>query len=609
MTKVRSEVLEGDTWDVHALYSNWETWEHDYAQLSGGDAAPAWESITALQGKLHEGPETLKACFEQLFSVGRLLDKLYTYAHLRHDEDISNDDHKAAFGRVTSTYHAFAQATAFIDPEILGLNATQLQDYLDSPVLKDYHFHLQKLVHRKQHTLPAEQEALLALAGKALQTPGKAFSALNDADFDFGEAVDGEGVKHPITHGSYALFIRSQDRALRKSAFETMHKRYASHENTLCELLNGCVQSHILNARARGFDSCLGAALHHNNIDTQVYRSLIDTVNSRLDVLHRYQGLRKRLMGVDSLHLYDVYVPLSPKIDLTLSYDEAVEACITSVGVLGKDYQDRLRSGLNEQRWVDRYENKNKRSGAYSSGCYDSHPYILMNYKGVMRDAFTLAHEAGHSMHSEHSHRHQAYHYSHYSIFVAEVASTFNEELLGKLLLERHHSQEERFFLINERVEDLRATLFRQTMFAEFELTIHEMAERNEPLTPNSLRSLYRDLNAKYFGPDTVIDDSIAWEWARIPHFYYNFYVYQYATGVSAALALVKRVLEGGDAERDAYLGFLKGGCSQYPVDLLRQAGVDMCTPEPVQNALDHFEFLVNELERLSTEGTLVGQT
>ncbi|MCB1135442.1 MAG: oligoendopeptidase F [Chlamydiia bacterium] len=598
MTTQRADVATKDTWNVEAMYPNLDAWNADFSSLINGKA-PQWKPIADTQGRLSESPEVLAQTLEKYFLHSRRIEKLYTYAHLRHDEEITNDTHKSAFNKIVSTYHQFAQDFAWLEPEILSLPPELLQQYLNNQQLAPYRFYLEKILRRRAHTLPAEQEALMALSAKALQASSKAFSAINDADFKFGVAVTESGEERPITHGSYGLFIRDQDRTLRSTAFKRLHKQYKSYENTLCELLNGCVQSHLFNARARKHTSCVEAALFDKNIDVSVYTSLIEAVGNKIDVLHRYMALRKRVMGVDTLHLYDVYVPMTKAVNITLSYDEAVEACCESVAPLGRDYQDSLRQGLHAQRWVDRYENRNKRSGAYSSGCYDSYPYVLMNFKGVLRDAFTLAHEAGHSMHSFLSHKSQPYHYGDYPIFLAEVASTFNEELLNKLLMERFTKREEQIFLINERIEDLRATLFRQTMFAEFELEIHQMAERNEPLTPTSLKDKYIALNKKYFGPATHVCEEIAWEWARIPHFYYNFYVYQYATGISAALALVNRVLKGGDKERDDYLGFLKSGCSRYPLEILQSAGVDMRTPQPVEQALAHFGSLVDQLEAL----------
>jgi oligoendopeptidase F len=600
MTIERSQVAEIDQWNIADLYSDYQAWESEFLSANRADKKPKWPELLAYKGRLNEGAQILKECLDLIFNLSRQLEKLFTYAHLRHDEDITNDLYKQAYSQATSLLHALNEETAWFEPELLSLPDETIQQYLTSPLLLDYHFHLEKLVRIKEYKLSVENEELMALSGKALQTGGKAFSALNDADLKFGQVQDSEGNLHELSHASYGLYIRDNDRILRKNAFIQIQHKYIENENTLCELLNGQVQVHVFNARARHFSSSLQAALFPKNIDTQVYSALIKAVHSKIDFLHQYVRLRKKLLGLDELHLYDMYVPLTKNIDIKIHFDEAVDLVIESVAPLGKSYQDILHKGLKQDGWIDRYENKNKRSGAYSSGCFDSMPYILMNYKNIIRDVFTLAHEAGHSMHSYLSHTHQPYHQSDYSIFLAEVASTFNEELLMKLLLEKASSKEEKIFLINQKIEDIRGTLFRQTMFAEFELKIHEMAEQDMPLTPKVLKEMYLKLNQHYFGPDAFVDSESEIEWAKIPHFYYNFYVFQYATGISAALALSERVLKGGETEREAYLSFLKGGSSKYPIDLLKVAGVDMLSPQPVQTAISKFGDLVTQLENLT---------
>lgn len=592
----RVEVAKQDQWNVEAMFPDMKAWEEAFAKSCPPDTKPRWPEITAYKGRLGESPQTLKAALDLQCKISRDLSTLYTYAHLRHDEDITQDANKAAYNKVLALYYDFAEETAWFEPELLALNDEVLNKMLESPILVGYKFHIEKIIRIKKHMLSPESEELLAMAAKALQAPNKAFSAMNDADFKFGTILDGKGAEKELTHGLYGLYIRDRDRTLRKNAFQKRLGMYASYENTLCELINGLVQGHVFNAKARKYASCLEAALFPKNIDTKVYHALIQAVNSNLNVLHNYVQLREKVMGVGKLHLYDMYVPLISEVDIRMPYREAEEIIIESVAPLGPDYQNLLKQGFKEDRWVDRYENKNKRSGGYSSGCYDSMPYILMNYKDILRDVFTLAHEAGHSMHSLYSHKHQPYHYGDYPIFLAEVASTFNEDLLMRLMLERAKSKEERIFLINEKIDDIRGTLFRQTMFAEFELLIHEMAEKNIPLTPKLLKDEYRKLNKKYFGESMIIDDELDAEWMHIPHFYYNFYVYQYATGISAALALSDRVMKGTDVERDQYLSFLKAGCSRYPIDILQSAGVDMRSPEPVTSAINKFGSLVEQL-------------
>jgi oligoendopeptidase F len=598
--KTRQEVSLEDRWNVEALYANQEVWEKTIHHLIADfKQTPYWPALQAIQGTFEKGPEKVREGLDLMMSIDRQLTKLYTYAHLRHDEDITDPQLKKNYEQILTLIHAFAQETAWFQPELLSLPDTLLQQYLDSPILADYQFYLEKMIRLKKHTLSPENEKLLALAGQALETSHKTFSVINDADFKFGSVLDAQGESKPLSHASYGIYIREQDRVLREHAFKQYHQQYASYENTFCELLNGQMQNHLFQARSRRFSSCLEAALFPKNIDLAVHHALIQAVHERLNVLHRYMHLRKRVLGLDELHLYDVYVPLTSAVDIRMSYPEAEEIVIASVAPLGLEYQQFLKDGLQKRRWVDRYENQNKRSGAYSSGCYDSMPYILMNYREILRDVFTLAHEAGHSMHSLYSRRTQPYQYSDYPIFLAEVASTFNEDLLTRLLIARCKDPQEKIFFLNQKIEDIRATLFRQTMFAEFELLIHQHVEQSIPLTPQLLKEEYHQLNQRYFGPETIVDQEIDIEWARVPHFYYNFYVFQYATGISAALALAEKVIQGTKNDQEAYLSFLKGGSSQYPIDMLKMAGVDMTSPEPVKAAIQTFDNLLTELEQL----------
>lgn len=597
--KKREDVSKEDCWNVEALYPSLEAWSKNFNEAFSQKTKVKWPDLEAYKGRLHESPEILKSALDLSMKIGRELTKLYTYAHLKHDEDITNDGHKVIYNQITSLLHDFAQESAWFEPELLALSPDQIEQVMASPAIMDYRFHIEKIVRIKKHLLSHEKEELLALAGKAMQTPNKAFCAINDADFKFEPAIDSSGKPRPLSHGTFGLYVRDQDRTLRENAFKNVHNKYLDYENTMTELLNGEVQTHLFNARARHYNSCLDAALFPKNIDASVYRALIEAVDKNIASLHRYMDLREEVLGIGQLHLYDMYVPLTKDVDIRLSYQEAEDLVIESAAPLGAEYQNTLRTGLKAHGWVDRYENQNKRSGAYSSGCYDSMPYILMNYKNVIRDVFTLAHEAGHSMHSLLSHQNQPFHYGDYPIFLAEVASTFNEELLMQLLLKRFTSKEEQIFLINQKIEDIRATLFRQTMFAKFELLIHEMAEKNIPLTPKGLKDEYLKLNSVYFGSNVAIDPAAAIEWARIPHFYYNFYVFQYATGISAALALAERVTQGGKVEREDYLSFLKSGSSRYPIEILKSAGVDMRSPQPVSSAIKKFDGLVSDLQQL----------
>lgn len=598
-TQERTAIAKQYHWNVEALYPSWEMWKEDLDEWGREESDPHWPELVPFRKTWKQRPDDLKGLIELCCKIDRHLSKLYTYAHLRHDEDVAEETAKQAQARIVSLLYAFRQETSWIEPEMLQLPEEELNKIITSPVLKDYAFYLEKIVRLKKHTLPASEEELLAMAGKALEAASQAFGAFNNADLKFPPVEDSQGKIRELTHGKYLLYLRDRDRKLREGAFKSLHRSFTGYENTLCELLNGQIQRHVLDMRARKYLSCVEAALFPNQIDTKVYSALIQAIRAHLPALHRYMYLRKEAMGLDKLHLYDLHVPLVKEAQMEMTYEEATRVIIESVAILGEDYQRALNQGLTQDRWVDRYENARKRSGAYSSGCYDSMPYILMNYHGTFNDVMTLTHEAGHSMHSLLSRRNQPYHYSQYSIFVAEVASTFHEELLLRHLLARAKSKEQKAFLINQKLDDMRATLIRQTMLAEFELKIHSFAEQGIPLTPALLKTEYRKLNEEYFGPDVHVDGEADIEWARIPHFYYNFYVYQYATGISAAHALIDRVLHGGEKARDQYLAFLSSGCSRDPIDVLELAGVDMRTPQPVESAMRHFDALVTELSEL----------
>lgn len=599
MTKERTAIAPQYHWNVEALYPSWEAWQEGLDKWGREESSPHWPELNPFRKTWSQSPENLKKLIELCCEIDRNLSKLYTYAHLRHDEDVAGETAKKAHSRIMTLLYAFRQETAWIEPEMLQLPESQLNALIKSPVLQDYFFYLEKIVRLKKHTLSAPEEELLAMAGKALETSSQAFGAFNNADLKFPPVEDSSGTKRELTHGKYLLYLRDKDRKLREGAFKNLHSSFFAYENTLCELLSGQIQRHVLEMRARKYSSCVESALFPNQIDVKVYSALIEAVRSHLPALHRYMKLRKEIMKVDKLHLYDLHVPLVKEVEMGMPYEEATKVIIESVAILGEDYQRALNQGLTQDRWVDRYENARKRSGAYSSGCYDSMPYILMNYHGTFNDVMTLTHEAGHSMHSLLSRRNQPYQYSQYSIFVAEVASTFHEELLLRHLLTKVKTKEQKAFLINQKLDDMRATLLRQTMFAEFELKVHNWSEQGIPLTPAMLKTEYRKLNEEYFGPDVCLDEEMDIEWARIPHFYYNFYVYQYATGISAAHALVDKVLSGGEKARDHYLTFLSAGSSRYPIDVLQLAGVDMRTPQPVESAMRHFDELVTELAEL----------
>ncbi len=591
MSIERNQVPLADKWNIEAFYPSLEAWEKDLASLE------SFDSLLPFKGTLGKSAAHLKDFFILCFKIDRHLTKLYTYAHLRHDEDLTNDVHKQAYGRVMALMYELKQKTSWVEPEILSLSEEQLKKYLASDELKDYLVHLEKIIRLKPHTLSAEKEELCALVGKALSTAHQVFSAFNNADLKFPKIVDSKGEMQELTHGKFFVYLRGQDRVLRTSAFKTLHNSFAGYENTLCELIQGQMQAHLFEARARGYKSCLEAALFPHQIEPAVYMALIGAVRKHLGSLHRYLDLRKKILGVDELHMYDLHVPLVKAVDFSMDFATAEKNVVESLTLLGPVYQKDLENGLIKNRWVDRYENKGKRSGAYSSGCFDSMPYILMNYQGTLNDVLTLTHEAGHSMHSLMSCRHQPYQYSHYPIFVAEVASTFHEKLLAKHLMHKAKTKEEKCYLVNQEIESIRNTFFRQTMFAEFELKLHELVEKEVPLTPTLLKTEYRKLNQDYFGQALTMDEEIDIEWARIPHFYYNFYVYQYATGISAAHALVEHVERNGEKAREKYLQFLSSGSSRYPLDLLASAGVDMRKPTAVESIIRQFDQSVEMLK------------
>ncbi len=598
MIKERKDLTPEMMWNVDELYLSWEEWENDFKKLSTSENFPKWPQINNLKGSLQESAQTLAKLLNYYFTIERLIEKLFTYAHLRLDEDLGDDKSKNAYGKILAVSHEFRFETSWIEPQILEIPDQVFKNFLKDDNLRPYLFFLEKVYRLKPHTLSLKEEELLALSSKSLDAAHKAFSAFNDADLKFEKVKDSNNKEHELTNGLYSNYLRNRDRTLRKNSFEVLHSTYTEYENTLAELLQGQLMNHLYISRARKYDSCLNCALNAHNIDPKVYHNLIEQTRKKLSSLHRYVSIRKKIMKLDEMHLYDLYAPLVEEVDLKWSYEEACDLVIDSVAPLGDEYQNVLRKGLLEDRWVDPFENARKRSGAYSSGCYDSMPYILMNFHGSLNDVLTLAHEAGHSMHSYLSHENQSFQDSQYPIFVAEVASTFNEQLLLQHLMKKYKDPKIQTFILNYRVEGIRTTFFRQAMFAEFELKMHELVEKQVPLTPSLLKSSYLELNKNYFGKDIIIDENISIEWARIPHFYYNFYVYQYSTGISAAFALFKKVKSSPNA-RENYLTFLKSGGSKYPLDLLKTAGVDMLQSSAINAILDDFDSMLDSLETI----------
>ena len=577
----REEQLQSATWDLKKIYQTPEIWELNFQEIFK-KADLGWKELLEGKGKLEEGPKRIEKTLDSYFENSRELEKLYTYAHLKKDEDLANNFFKIMYDKIEALFHDFSHKTAWIEPEILQLKG--------DIVVPKYAFYLKKLFDQKAHVLSTDKEEILALAGQIKSVPQKAFSLFNNADLDFPDVWDEKGEKQELTHASYHKYMKGQDRVLRENSFKTLHQTYHRFENTVAELVAGQVQTHIFTQKVRKYENCLTAALSTHHIPVTVHRTLIETVRENLAPLHEYVKMRKEILGVDKLHYWDLMVPLVKDCDRIFPYEEAVDIVVDSVAILGEEYQERLRSGLKTDRWVDVYENKGKRSGAYSSGCFDSMPYILLNYQGTITDLLTLSHEAGHSMHSLYSNKGQPYQYAHYPIFLAEIASTFHERLTYEHLLTKMTSEKEKSYILNQQIEGIRTTFFRQTMVAEFELTIHELLEKQIPLTPDRLKEEYRKLNASYFGPDLIIDEELTFEYMRIPHFYYNFYVYQYATGIASAYSLVDKVKAEGPKN---YLEFLSSGGSSYPVELLRKTGVDICTKEPLSALISFWKNLL----------------
>jgi len=598
MVKKRKEVLASDKWNVEKIYASKEQWEQTFAQITKAQAKGIyWPHLTTYKGKIGTGAPLACELLDLYFNIEKQLSKLAVYARLRHDEDVTDHQYKEMNDRICALCYTYQSETAWIDPEILQLPQATVKSYLADPLLNDYHFYLKKIFDLKPHTLDNAQEQLLSMAAKPLQVSRKAFTLFNNADLHFGLVKDQEGKEHELTHGSSILLLRSKDRTLRKESGLRLQGKYLEFQNTFTELLNGQVQRNVFHAKVRNYPSALHAALTPHQIDVEVCYQLIATVRKHLPKLHRYIALRKKILGYDTLHFYDLHVPLISEVDKSYSYEEAVDLTLAATKPLGEEYNSILERGLKEERWVDRYENAQKRSGAYSSGSYDTSPYILLNFQGTLRDVITLAHEAGHSMHSYYSNRNQPFHYADYSIFLAEIASTFNEELLFDYLLDKLQTPKERALLLLQKIEDIRGTLFRQTLFGEFELLIHKVAEEDHSLTPSVLRKEYAKLYRDYHGDLLEIEPECEVEYLRIPHLYLNFYVYQYATGLSAANSLMNHFRDDPEKGRASYLNFLSAGSSSYPLKLLEDIGVNMRSPLPVEQLIHRFDSLVSQFE------------
>ncbi len=592
---VRSQVDPQFTWATTDLFATDKAWEAEIPKLR-----EILEKLKGYQGKLGESGENLLAFLQLNDQFTQIADPFAGYAMYKKDEDTRNPVYQKMSGQMHNLLLEAQEATAFFTPEVLQLSDETLAAfYKDTPGLEHYRLVLNRALRQKSHTLSQNEEALLAAAGKLGQIPGETYNFLNDADLTFPDAVDEKGGKHPVTHGTFIPLMQESDRTLRKSAFESLYGSYRNFQNTFASSLEGQMKQLQFFANARKYPSALHAALDQNEVPVEIYHNLVATVRKNLPAMHRYIRLRKKLLGVDKLHYYDIYAPMVADQDQVVSFDQAKETALEALAPLGEDYLNILREGFSN-RWIDVYENQGKRSGAYSSGVFGNHPFVLLNYTDTLDDMFTLVHEMGHALHSYLSSKEQSITYAYYKIFVAEVASTCNESLLMQYLLSKTQEPKQRAYLINYFLEQFRTTLYRQTMFAEFELWCSQETQMGHPLTAQALCQKYGELNREYYGEDIEPDPEISLEWARIPHFYREFYVYQYATGFSAAIALSQRILkEGAPAVKD-YLHFLSGGCSTDPVSLLKGAGVDMSTPAPVDDALKLFENLVEEMEKLS---------
>src|SRR5438094_574253 len=591
----RSEVGDSDKWDLSRLFIDTSKWQEDFAWLQR-----TYPKFQECKGKVGESAQTLAAVLEFEKSLEHKMERVYHYASLQVAEDSTNNEYLARIGQIQNLITKIGEAAAFVVPEILAIGDERFGKFLADPALKDWRIKVHKIRRMRSHILSVPEERLLALSNVALSGYDDTFSQLTDVDMKFGVLVDETGLERPLSQSSFSSFLVKRDPELRERAFHQFYAEFRDHQYTLAASLAYAVKADVFQARARHYPSALEAALFPDDVPVAVYDGLIQSVRANLKPLFRYFDFRRRALGLPELHHYDTYVPLVPEIETRFTFDEAIEMVLDALAPLGKEYVQVLAEGLRSRRWCDRYENKGKRSGAFSSGSYDAPPYILMNYKqDVFADVYTLAHEAGHSMHSWFSQNSQLFQDYEYPIFLAEVASTFNEELLTHHLLQTTTDPKMRAHIINRQIDDLRGTLFRQTMFAEFEKLIHTVEESGDALTLAVFKSEYRKLLETYFADNFVLDPELDLECLRIPHFYHAFYVCKYATGISAAVALSQRVLSGEPGNVDAYLNFLRSGGSRFPLETLRTAGVDMATPAPIESTLRLFERRLAELEEL----------
>lgn len=595
MSKVlkRSEVQSEHTWKLSDLFPDQASWDKSF-----NDLKDKITKVSEYEGKLNS-PEHIKAVFQLEDELSLQIERLYVYAHLNHDEDTTNPTYQALVQKAKKLSVEVNESLSFITPEILALPEEELDRFIDHPELKEYRFTLQEIKREKAHVLSKTEEALLAQVGNLSQAPQQIFGMINNADMKFPKIKDEHGNEVELTHGSYIQFLENPNREVRQRAFKAVYETYGKQKNTIAATLSANVNKNLFYSRVRKYPSVLEMSLYGDNIPKEVYTNLIDTIHESLPLLQRYMKLRKKLLGVDELHMYDLFAPLVEEYKWDISYEEAKQMVEEGLQPLGEDYLKVLREGFNE-RWIDVYENEGKRTGAYSWGAYGTHPYVLLNHKNNLNSMFTLAHEMGHALHSYFSDEALSYRDAQYTIFLAEVASTTNEALLMDYLLKTSTDPKQKLYLLTYYADQFRTTVFRQTMFAEFEKLVHERAEAGESLTPQELSKIYYDLNVKYHGKDMVVDQDIEMEWARIPHFYTSFYVYKYATGFSAATSFSKQILEEGKPAVDRYLGFLKSGGSDFSINILKNAGVDMSSPEPIREAMSVFEEVIEQMENLT---------
>lgn len=592
--KDRKDIDVKDTWNLESIYANNELWEEEYAALE-----KEAEEFAKLKGAIEADVSKIPAVLDAYYGLHRRLSKLSVYARMRFDQDTTDSTYQTMSAKIGSLGVKIGAASAFVEPEILSYSKEQLEAAEKENERTAYYGRkIEEMLRGQEHTLDAEKEELLAAAGDMAEAPDDIFSVLMNADMKYPDIVLEDGTHLPLTNSTYISYMESPDRAVREGAFKTLYGQIASLKNTFAAIYRGNLKQAKFYAQSRKYSSARAMYLADSNVPESVYDNLLSAVHEALPMMYRYVAVRKKVLGVDKLHMYDVYTPIVAAQNQTYEFDQAKQMVLEALKPMGEDYLSHAREGL-ENRWIDIYPNKGKKGGAYSWGCYDSQPFILLNYTKNLDSVFTLIHEMGHSIHSYYSRTAQDYAYSDYKIFVAEVASTCNECLLMHDLLEKTTDKEQRKYLLNHYLDSFKGTLFRQTMFAEFEKTAHDYCAQGKPLTAEALSQMYLELNQKYFGPDMEKDEEIAYEWMRIPHFYTPFYVYQYATGYSAAVALSAKILKEGKPAVDAYMSFLKGGESKDPIDLLKMAGVDMTTEKPVADALALFGELVVELETL----------